>query len=118
VCFDDGSANGQTHSYTLRARRKERLEKARRQLLGDAYTGIADGNLDLIWATHLSMDFESSGPSVDVRRGFKPVCYKIQDHLLKLNFVAQDLGQIWFQICLHRNAPGSRPGGQRGRQSQ
>src|ERR1700745_3668471 len=97
VRFDNQTHNGEAHSKPFRFRTKKRIEEAVPHLLRNAETVIAHTRANRTVPVWLCRDHDSAFGDGCVSHRVECVDHKIQQDLLKLNWVAVDRWQIWIQ---------------------
>jgi hypothetical protein len=95
--FNDGAADGQSHTDPMRLCGKERIEDLVRLLRGQTYAGIADAHHKLPVFRSLRPDGELARPFLILHR-IDAVNDEVHHDLLQLHAISHDLGKICRQI--------------------
>lgn len=91
--LDDRAAYRQAHAHAIRLRCEEGVEQLTDVLRADADAGIVDLNQYLIEIVLPRTDQKLAGSIVDRGHGLNSVYEQVQDHLLKLDPIAEYGGQ-------------------------
>ena len=95
--FNDGAADGQSHTGAVRLRRKEGTKDLVRLLRRQPHTGIADANHKLLVFCSLRLDSELAR-SIHILHRIDAVGDEVHHHLLQLHAISHDLGKICRQL--------------------
>src|SRR5207247_993740 len=100
--FDDGSADGQSHSCALRFGREEGIEDLLRLFRLQSHARIADRDQELTIVVLLRLDRKFTS-SAHVLHGFDAIEHEVHQYLLQLHTVRHDLGKIVGKLATDRN---------------
>ena len=95
--FNDGAADGQTHTGAMRLRGKEGMEDLVRLLWRQSHSGIADGHHNLFMFRSLRVNGELAWP-IHILHRIDAVSDEVHHNLLQLHAISHDIGKIRRQL--------------------
>jgi hypothetical protein len=95
--FNDGAADGQTHTGAMRLGGKEGMEDLVRLPRRQSHAGIADAHHNLFMFRSLRFDDELAWP-IDILHRIDAVSHEVHHDLLQLHAISHDVGKIRRQL--------------------
>jgi hypothetical protein len=94
MTLDYGAANRESYAHTVTLGGVERFEEPVRSLRGESYSRIFYGKGHMMVFVFFSSDEQLPRAIVDRTHCVGSISQQVQDHLLQLDTIARDLGQV------------------------